>query len=165
MLSTLEDIFLSISIPTEIYKPTPEDLVSWPKFLEEFRNVKVFRLHHGIETEIADILHPPAVNGPPAREEVDPDGTTPCMPINSNRNQFNLDIFPSLEEIVVHARTWDSLVGEKERTSGLETFGPFATARQQMGRPVKVFWSTDRPRYFNALKKSTLLSHVYIIYR
>jgi hypothetical protein len=115
-----------------------------------FRNVKVLRLHHGLETEVEEILRQPALDGSPPREEVDPDATAPSdTPINSNRSQFSLDILPSLEEIVVYARTPDTSVGEKERASGIESFGSFVTARQEVGRLVKVRWNTDEvPRYF-----------------
>ena len=75
------------------------------------------------------------------------------MPINSKRplrNQFSLDIFPSLEEIVVCSRTLDTPIDEKESASVLESFRPFVTARHQVDRPVKVFWSADGEvlRYF-----------------
>jgi hypothetical protein len=60
-----------------------------------------------------------------------------------------LDVFHLLEEIVVYARTPDTSIGEKERAV-LKPFGPFATARYEVGRPVKVSWKTDReiPRHF-----------------
>jgi hypothetical protein len=39
---------------------------------------------------------------------------------------------------------------ETERASMLKLFGPFVTARKEVGLPVEVLWSTDRqvPRYF-----------------
>ncbi|KAF8480522.1 hypothetical protein DFH94DRAFT_853760 [Russula ochroleuca] len=147
MLTTVEDIFLSspvFMIPSLSY----EDPVTWRKFFEEFRNVKILRLLHGLEMQVAEILRQPAVNAPPP-QEAGPDATTPSgTPIFANRSQF---IFPSLEEIVLYAGTPDrSTIGETERASMLKSFGPFVTARDEVGLPVKVFWSTDGelPRYF-----------------
>jgi hypothetical protein len=110
ILATLEDIHLSIST-TYPRQPLPEDLAPWGEFFQEFRNVKVLRLSHGIEARVADILRRPTVNPPPSQE-----------------------VLPSLEEIVVYA---------KPGASGLKSFVPFAAARQEVGRPVKVIWSTD----------------------
>ena len=120
--------------------------VPWRQFFEDFGNVKVLRLHHGLETVIATILKRPNVT----IQEVNPDATTLSgAPINSNGSQFNLDIFPSLEEIVVYAKTPDASIDERGRASALESFRPFATSRYQEGRPVKVFWGTGgvHPRY------------------
>jgi hypothetical protein len=143
MLATLEDVFL-------FYKPSPLGLVPWREFFKEFRNVKVLRLHHGPETQVAEMLRQAPVIPPSSGEEVNPDATTSSgTPINSDRNQLTLDISPSLEEIVVYEKTSDMSIDEKGRASVIESFGPFATARREVGRPVKVFWSTDRkvPRY------------------
>jgi hypothetical protein len=151
MLTTLEDVFLCLSNPLTFDGPSLGELAPWRRFFEELRNVKVLRLHHGLEMEVAEILRYPTLNPPLPREEVDPDATTPsATPINVNRGQFSLDILPSLEEIVVYARTSETLVCEKECASGVESFRPFATARKEGGRPVKVSWSTDGevPRYF-----------------
>jgi hypothetical protein len=127
ILATLEDIHLSIFNTSG--QPLPEDLARSREFFQEFRNVKVLRLSHGLEARVADILRQPTVNPPPSRE-----------------------VLPSLEEIVVYAKP-DASIGEVERASGLESFGPIATERQEAGRPVKVSWSTDGevPWYFNAI--------------
>ncbi|KAH9988161.1 hypothetical protein BJV77DRAFT_1023220 [Russula vinacea] len=129
----------SITIKTQIgahpdsaYEPFLEDLGPWRKIFEEFRNVKVLRLHTSLKTKVADMLRQPTVNSPPPQEE------------------STLDIFPSLEEIVVYASTW---ICEMERRSGLEPFGPFVTARREVGLPVKVFWKTDGelPGYYTLM--------------
>jgi hypothetical protein len=155
MLATLGDIFLPFSEPFTSYGFLLGKFqdVPWRNYFEVFCNVKVLRLHHGLETEVEDILRQPTVTGSPPREEVDPDATTPSdTPIDSNRSRFNLDILPSLEEIVVYARTKDRSIGEKERASGIETFGPFVTARKEVDRPVKVCWNTDElPRYYTGM--------------
>jgi hypothetical protein len=145
MFSTLEDIFLSFAY--EFMEPLG-DLVPWRKFFEEFRNVRVLRLHHGLETKFVEMLQQLTDNPPPLQEEVDPDATIPSgTPINGNGNQSTLDIFPLLEEIVVYARTSDKSIDEKECASVqqtvLELFGPFVTARHEVGHLVKVFWNTD----------------------
>ena len=144
MLGTLEDIFLSDFDNISFYYPSLSgSSMPWRKFFEEFRNVKVLRLDQGLEIQVADILRQPNVNPPPPQEDVNPDTTTSSgTPNNSSESQFNLDIFPSLEEIAVYARTPDVLVDERVRATGLGSFGPFATARHQVGRPVRVSWNT-----------------------
>jgi hypothetical protein len=151
---TLEDIFLfhfddyapGLFEYPKFYPRLTWRTESWRLLFEDFRNVKVLRLHHGLETNIATILRRPNVT----IQGVNPDATTLSgAPINSNESQFNLDIFPSLEEIVVYAKTPDASIDERERASALESFRPFASSRYQVGRPVKVFWGTGgvHPRY------------------
>ena len=127
------------------------DSVTWHKFFEEFRSVKVFRLLHGLETRVVKMLQQPGVNTLPPQEVADPDATIPSsMPIIINRSEFISDIFPSLEEIVLYTRMPNrSKIGETERASILKLFGPFVAAPHEVGRPVKVFWSTDGhiPKY------------------
>jgi hypothetical protein len=50
----------------------------------------------------------------------------------------------------MYTRTPDASISKKERASVLKSFRSFATARDQVGRPVKVFWGTrgELPRYF-----------------
>ena len=138
MLAILEDIFLSFSANRTPYGSLLGDLAPWRKFFGHFCNVKVLRLHHGLEMEVAFMLWQPSVNPPPPQEDIDPDTMT--TPINSSRSQY---IFPSLEQIVVYPRTPDASIGTEERASALEPFGLFKAARHQMGRPVKVSWNTD----------------------
>ena len=141
MLAILEDIFFSPA-NTWLYRFSFGNLAPWRKFFEHFCNVKVLRLHHGLEKEVSSMLLQSSVNPPPPREDVDPDTTTPSgTPINSSRSQC---IFPSLEEIVVYPRTPRTFITAKERAFVLESFGLFKAARDQMGRPVKVSWNTDR---------------------
>ena len=143
MLATLEDVFL-------FCESSPVGLVPRREFFKVFRNVKVLRLHHGLESQVADMLRQLPVIPPPSGEEVDPDATTSSgTPIISDSNQLTLDILPSLEEIVVYAATSDTSIDEKERSSVLELFELFANARREVGRPVEVFWNTDGevPRY------------------
>ena len=157
MLATLEDIFLSIPLRYVTCKLSPEDFGPCCGLLKEFRGVKVLRLHHGLERQVAELLRQPTADPQrpqPTQEEADPDVTTPSgTPIITNRSEFISHIFPSLEEIVLYARTPDTCRpirdSEMEDASMLELFGPFVTARQEVGRPVKVFWSTDGqvPRY------------------
>ena len=154
MLGTLEDIFLSIPPAFRFYGSLFGDLVPWRKFFEHFCNVKVLRLHHGLETEVTLLLWKPSMNPPLPREEIGPDAMTPSSTsISGNRSQY---IFPLLEEIVVYNRRPGEPIEEEVRASALESFGLFATARHQMGRPVKVSWSTDgEPLTFSLLTDST----------
>ena len=141
ILATVEDIFLSLPDPIEFDLSLPQDPLR--EFFNEFRNVKVLRLHHGLETIIADMLRQPTENPLPVGEELNPDATTPT-------SQYTLDILPSLEEIVVHARTPNMSTDGMESPTLLESFGPFVAARDQVGRPVKVSWDADGkiPNYF-----------------
>ena len=146
IFATIEDIFVPI-ITTWSNKPTLENLV---QTFEKFPNMRVLRLSHGVETVVANILRH-IVNLRPV-QEANLDATTPGTPINSNKSQFTMDVFPSLEEIVLYVRTPDTSIDEKERASALELFGPFVTAQYQVGRPVRVFWSTDGvPGYFTTV--------------
>ncbi|KAF8488926.1 hypothetical protein F5888DRAFT_1809251 [Russula emetica] len=143
MLATITDVFLCIPTPLAFHGPLLRDLVHWRKFFEELRKVKVLRLHHGLEREVAHMLRLPTVNpSSPAQEEVDPDATTTPSSgptINSSsRSLFNLDIFPSLENIVVYARTPDSSIDQDELASGLVSFTEYGSARKRVGRPVNV---------------------------
>ena len=119
MLAMLEGVVLCISIPYTFHGRLLRDLVHWRKFFEELRNVKVLRLHHGLEWEVADMLRHPTVNPSPAQDEVDLDATTPPgHTINSSRSMFALDMFPLLRKIKVYARTSDP-IGESELVSVL----------------------------------------------
>ena len=101
MLAALEDIFLSFTPELMTHLSPLRDLVPWRKFFEKLSNVKILRLHHGLETRFADVLRQPT--DPPPQREVDTNATTLSgTPINSNGNQSTLDIFPSLEEIVLY---------------------------------------------------------------
>ena len=149
MRTTVEDIFLSLSDSTEFDEPIP--LEDFREFIKEFRNVKTLRLHHGLETTVADMLRPPTENPLPTGEGVISDATIPTSTsIHPSGSQFTLDILPSLEEIVVYARAPNMSIDEKEGASALELFGPFMTARHRVDRPMKVFWNADGkvPRYF-----------------
>jgi hypothetical protein len=126
MLATLEDVFLCISIPPAYNRPLLRNLVHWRNLFEKFRNVKVLRLHHGLETEIADVLRQPTENPSPAQG----------------------DLFPLLEKILVYARR---PITKDEFVNGLEPFREYAIARQQAGRPVEVLWNMPLdgvPRYY-----------------
>jgi hypothetical protein len=87
------------------------DVTPWRKFLWQFRSVKIIRLERSGILDIADCLEP-----------------------------ASLDFLPSLEEIEV--RTHDitmSFTPETEFEAELAAFQPFVHAREQAGRPVKVY--------------------------
>ena len=146
MLATVEDIFLSLPGFIDFNMPVFFNLAPLGKFFEDLRNVRVLRLHHGLEREVTDMLQ--YTMDPPA-QGIDPDRARLFSKLTYTR-QSTLDIFPSLEEIVVYPRMANMSIGEKEHASVLDSFGPFSTARHQVGRPVKVFWDLDGkvPRYF-----------------
>jgi hypothetical protein len=129
MLTTIEDIYLFF--PDYISSRSNEKPATWRKFFEEFCNVKVLRMLHGLEWRVIELLR---------------------RPIITNGSQFSPNIFPSLEEIVLYEGMPNGpTIGETERASMLESFGPFVTARHELGCPVQVFWSTDGevPGYFS----------------
>ena len=53
VFATLKDVFLYIFIPLTL--TLFRDRVHWRKLFEELRNVKVLRLHHGLEKKVADM--------------------------------------------------------------------------------------------------------------
>ena len=152
MLATLEDIYISSPGYIMFCGLPPEEPATWRKFFEEFRNVKVLRLLHGTETQVVKMLRQPTINTLPPQEEDDPEATIPSsMQTITNGSEL---IFPSLEEIVLYVgmpfagmpyigMPNRSTIGGTVHASILKLFGPFVTARQEVGRPVKVFWSTD----------------------
>lgn len=148
MLATVVDVFLYESLPIPFFGPPLRRLqVAYRRCLfEEFRNVKVLRLDHRLEREFAAVLRQPTVSpfDLSVQEEVDPVVATSSGPtMNSSRSIFDLDIFPSLEKIVVYLRRSGS-IGESELVSLVKSFGEYSLARQQVGRPVKVTWSTNQ---------------------
>jgi hypothetical protein len=157
MLATLEDIFISSPGYIMFCGLPSEEPATWCKFFEEFRNVKVLRLLHGLEARVVEMLRQPTINTLPLQEEADPGAMIPSsMPIITNGSEL---IFPLLEEIVLYAGMPyigvpnTSTIGETVlgtlHESMLKLFEPFVTARKEVGRPVKVFWSTDGqvPKY------------------
>jgi hypothetical protein len=92
------------------YMSTPPT-TPWRKFLELFHDVKVLRLQHNI---MFDIAHSLQDQGKPA------------------------PVLPSLVEIELCTVEWPW--NQDERRSAMELFEPFIAARQQAGRPVKIFW-------------------------
>ncbi|KAH9954781.1 hypothetical protein BC827DRAFT_1241111 [Russula dissimulans] len=155
MLVTVEDIFLAFSPP--IIRQFSElllgDPVAWRELFEQFRNVKILRVHHGLETEVAAILqqHDRQLTADPRdrREESDLGVTAPSgVPIAES-----LDFLPSLKEIEVLTRSPGTPpIGEDKPASEPTPcpFERFLTARKHVGRPVEVFWKPDKllPRYF-----------------
>ena len=169
MLATLEDIYLFVPNYIRYYRSL-EKPATWRKFFEECCNVKVLRILHGLETQVIEMLRQPTVNALPP-QEVNPDATIISgTPTITNGNQFTSNIFPSLEEIVLYVGMPSvgmpyeegmpngSTIGETERASMLELFGPFVNARHEVGCRVKVFWSTDGevPRYFTTVEGRVL---------
>jgi len=90
-----------------------QDITPWRKFLWPFRSVKVIRLERSGILDIADCLEPASP-----------------------------DFLPSLEEIEL--RVYDRTVRrtpESEFEAELAAFQPFVLAREQAGRPIKVYRS------------------------
>ena len=83
----------------------------WRTFLELFHDVKVLRLQHKIMLDIAHSLQDQGKSAP---------------------------MLPSLEEIELRTLEWPW--NQDERRSAMELFEPFIAARQEAGRPVKIFW-------------------------
>jgi hypothetical protein len=94
-----------------------ENLIPWREFLEHFPRLKALRMEGANNYCIARVL-------PQDLEEPDDDG---------------LAFLSALEEIELGKNP--SLTDESQRGPELAAFEPFVSARQQAGRPVKVFFS------------------------
>lgn len=119
MLATLEDVFLCItSLPGFLTRFLLWDVILWRKLFEEFRNVKVLRIHRGLEADVADVLRQCTVNSSSAQG----------------------DMFPSLKEIWVYPRV---PVPREEIVNAFAALGEYVTARKEVGRPVEMFCGMD----------------------
>jgi F-box-like len=94
-----------------------ENLIPWREFLEHFPRLKALRMEGANNYCIARVL-------PQDLEEPDDDG---------------LAFLSALEEIELGKNP--SLTDESQRGPELAAFEPFVSARQQAGRPVKIFFS------------------------
>ena len=91
-----------------------EDSIPWRGFLQQFPRLKALRTEGANDYHIARTL---------LQDHEEPDDPA---------------LLPALEEIELSK---DSLLSpESQRGSELAAFGPFVSARQQAGRPVKVFF-------------------------
>ena len=148
LLATIEDVFFAYgSLPTHtgFFQRAP-----WRDFFAQLPNVKILRVQHGIETEVANMLRQsigqpttPDLLPESDEEETDIDATVPSgFPVDSN--QFNLGFLPSLEGIEIFMRTPDMPIPDSERVAALEPFEALFAARRQAGLAVKVYWNTDQ---------------------
>ena len=119
MLATVEDVTVAFRYPAEDPTTIPVNLPPWCGFFEWLQNVKMLRLQHNLEIQVADMLRQ-----------------------DDGRPTTNL--FPSLEGIEVYKRHPDVPILESEGISGFGPFEAFVSARQQAGRPVKVCWHRDQ---------------------
>ena len=92
-----------------------ENVISWRRFLQQFSSVKTL-----------------CTEGPENTRCIT---RTLCQNLGEPED---LAFLPALEEIDLGK---DPL-NESQRKSRLATFQPFVSARQQGGRPVKIFFST-----------------------
>jgi len=92
----------------------------WLGFLEKFHNVKTLRVGPGLVLDVGRLL-------------------------SQNSGKFVLDLLPALEEIglILAVGPEAKPISDAKREGVLAAFKPFATARQQAGRPVKIFWDGD----------------------
>jgi len=125
-LATVEDVFLASPFCLESLASPIQDTFHSNTFFTPFCSAKIIRVSPGIESEVGEMFR---------NEELSP------------------DLLPALEEIELNA-TMPSCtpirIDENEVIPLLEPFKPFVDARQRVGHPVKVHWSTDRvlPEYF-----------------
>ncbi|KAH9994203.1 hypothetical protein BJV77DRAFT_1066840 [Russula vinacea] len=91
-----------------------EDSIPWRGFLQQFPRLKALRTEGANDYHIARTL---------LQDHEEPD---------------DLALLPALEEIELSKGSL--LSPESQRGSELAAFGPFVSARQQAGRPVKVFF-------------------------
>jgi hypothetical protein len=110
VLSTRLTIVEDLSVS---FYETAEDYIPWRRFYQQFPSVKALRTGGVYNYCIARTLH---------QDDGEPD---------------DLAFLPALEEIDLGE---NSLSFEGEGGSQLAAFQPFVSARQQAGRPVKVFF-------------------------
>ena len=150
MLETVEDLFVTLF--TSVFPDLgPVNIAPFRGFFEQLPNVKILRVQHGLETEVANLLReyngqPTMNHHVPVPDGVDLDATISSdLPINPSRIiGINVGIFPSLEGIEVHRRSPGTQIPESEHASDLEPFEELVTAWQQAGRSVKVYCKTDQ---------------------
>jgi len=119
MLATVEDVLITLLPPAELPDLVPRDVARWRGFLEQLPNVKILRVLHGLQKHVTNWFR-------------------------QDDGQLRANIFPSLEGIELHTKHPHIHVLEWERASALEPFEGLVTARQQAGRPVKVYWNTGQ---------------------
>jgi hypothetical protein len=149
LLATVEDVLFAFRLPAihaGLYKV---DLSPWRGFFEQLPNVKILRVQHGIEREVAGMLRQ-GIGQPttgllpvPDEEVANMDAAIPSdMPIDSSL--LGLTFLPSLERIEVYMKSPGTPIPESERVSALKRFETLFTARRQVDRPVKVHWNADQ---------------------
>ena len=89
----------------------------WGRFLELFHNVKVLRLQENINV-MFDV----------------------ARSLQQQDQGESASVLPSLEEIELCTWSWSFRLRRDKRRSVMEAFEPFVAARQEAGRPVKIFW-------------------------
>ena len=110
-LLTVEELCVNFALA----EMDAEDCILWRRFYQQFPSVKVLRTESANYACIAFTL---------LRDREEPDDV--------------LALFPALEEIELgNSGFW---VHQTGRESELAVFQPFVSARQQAGRPVKVFF-------------------------
>jgi hypothetical protein len=143
ILDTVEDIVLAF---LDLYSGSlGADLAQWRGFFRALQNLKVLRVQHGLEEEIANLIrqcHDPTTDILAVPEgEVDLEAAISSdVPINSSQSSF----LPSLEGIEIYTKSATTPISESERASALEPFDAFVAARLQASRPVKVYWKTGQ---------------------
>jgi hypothetical protein len=109
-LATVKKLFLIFDAGATQYWGA----IPWRRFLRLFFSVKAFSMENGNILDLASSLQPNDDGGPA------------------------LDVLPVLEEIELCERIYFP-EQETDIASGLAAFHPFVSARQQAGRPVRVF--------------------------
>ena len=147
-LATVEDLFFAFFLPSNYPGSPSVNLAPLRGFFEQLHNVKILRVPHGLEMEVANVFR--VDNGQPTTNHLStvPDGTdlgaTTSSDIPINLRRLNVGLFPALEEIEIHPKYPGSRIPESRRAYALEPFEELVTARQKAGRPVKVYWNTDQ---------------------
>jgi len=90
----------------------PHPPTPWRRFFELFHSVKVLRLQHDGVFDIAHSLQ--------------------------QDQEESVPVLPSLEKIVLYEGLGSPESDLEDEGTVMEAFGPFITARQQAGRPVKI---------------------------
>ena len=115
MLTTVEDVLITAELPDLV----PGYIARWRGFLEQLPNVKILRVLYGLQKHVANLFR-------------------------QDDGQPRANIFPSLKGIELHTKYPRIHVFEWVRASALKPFSGLVAARQQAGRPVKVYWNTGQ---------------------
>ena len=113
-LSTVEELVVGSAMPPSIRTENQQGHIQWRGFFSHIRQVKIVRVHCLLALYVAHSLQ---------QDEQEPD----------------LDLLPALEQVEVYVPIGSD---GNNQLSIRDAFGPFVAARQQVGRSVRLSWTS-----------------------